>query len=175
MFTVVSFLLFAGALYGVAYYVWVVPRQEAARHLDMRLRGVRTTSRATRTMGKDKEAADLVKRDNRGSFAVLGDLFAKVAVLGRLQALIQQGNLAYRAADVVGICLAIALLTYLVLILFVPITMLRLVLALLAGSLPVAYIMRKRNARMKKFEDQLPDAIDLFTRTIRAGHNIHSV
>jgi tight adherence protein B len=27
---------------------------------------------------------------------------------------------------------------------------------------------------MKKFEEQLPDAIDLFTRTMRAGHNIHS-
>jgi tight adherence protein B len=27
---------------------------------------------------------------------------------------------------------------------------------------------------MAKFEEQLPDAIDLFTRTMRAGHNIHS-
>lgn len=175
MFTVVSFLLFAGALYGVAYYVWVLPRQEAARQLDMRLRGVRTTARSRRgTGGKDAGATDLVKRDNRGSFAVLGDLFAKVALLGRLQALIQQGNLTYRAADVVGICFAITLLTYLTLMLFVPIAALRLVLALLAGFVPIAYITRKRNARMKKFEDQLPDAIDLFTRTMRAGHNIHS-
>ena len=28
--------------------------------------------------------------------------------------------------------------------------------------------------RLHKFEEQLPDAIDLFTRTMRAGHNIHS-
>jgi len=27
---------------------------------------------------------------------------------------------------------------------------------------------------LKMFEEQLPDAIDLFTRTMRAGHNIHS-
>ena len=27
---------------------------------------------------------------------------------------------------------------------------------------------------MSKFEENLPDAIDLFTRTMRAGHNIHS-
>jgi tight adherence protein B len=27
---------------------------------------------------------------------------------------------------------------------------------------------------MRKFEEMLPDAIDLFTRTMRAGHNIHS-
>jgi len=31
-----------------------------------------------------------------------------------------------------------------------------------------------RTRRLHKFEEQLPDAIDLFTRTMRAGHNIHS-
>jgi tight adherence protein B len=36
------------------------------------------------------------------------------------------------------------------------------------------YILRVRGRRLKKFEEQLPDAIDLFTRTMRAGHNIHS-
>jgi tight adherence protein B len=36
------------------------------------------------------------------------------------------------------------------------------------------YIMQVRSRRLHKFEEQLPDAIDLFTRTMRAGHNIHS-
>jgi tight adherence protein B len=34
--------------------------------------------------------------------------------------------------------------------------------------------MQVRGKRLRKFEEQLPDAIDLFTRTMRAGHNIHS-
>jgi tight adherence protein B len=169
-FFFIAFLLFAGSFYAVAHYVWIVPRQEAARVLDQRLRGVRSTMRAHRPKG----AADLVLRERRGSFAALGDLFEKLAILGRLQAIIEQGNMPYRAADVVGICVAIALVTYLVLILFVPITALRLLLAILFGALPLGWILRKRNARLKKFEDQLPDAIDLFTRTMRAGHNIHS-
>jgi tight adherence protein B len=38
----------------------------------------------------------------------------------------------------------------------------------------VLYILRVRSRRLRKFEEQLPDAIDLFTRTMRAGHNIHS-
>jgi tight adherence protein B len=170
MFFVVSFLLFAGALYGVGYYVWVMPRQEAARVLDRRLRGVRSTVRA----GKDRGAADLIRHENRGSFAALGDIFARLAVLGRLQAVINQGNLQYRAADVTGVCIAIAVFSYAAFIVFIPITALRVLFAAAAGALPVAYIFRKRNARLKKFEDQLPDAIDLFTRTMRAGHNIHS-
>jgi len=170
LFAVVSFLIFAASFYGVAYYVWIMPRQEAARALDSRLRTVRSNMRS----GRERGAADLVQRENRGSFAFLGDLVAKVAILSRLQAFIQQANLPYRAADVMGICIAIAVLLYLVLLLFVPILALRLVLAAIGASVPIAYITRKRNQRLRKFEDQLPDAIDLFTRTMRAGHNIHS-
>ena len=44
----------------------------------------------------------------------------------------------------------------------------------LAGYLPIFLIVRKRASRLGKFEENLPDAIDLFTRTMRAGHNIHS-
>ena len=42
------------------------------------------------------------------------------------------------------------------------------------GFTPVVYILRVRSRRLHKFEEMLPDAIDLFTRTMRAGHNIHS-
>ena len=38
---------------------------------------------------------------------------------------------------------------------------------------PIFYIVRVRARRLRKFEENLPDAIDLFTRTMRAGHNIH--
>src|SRR5262249_58919456 len=47
-------------------------------------------------------------------------------------------------------------------------------LGLLIGVIPIAYIRFVRNKRLAKFEDQLPDAIDLFTRAMRSGHNIHS-
>ena len=164
------FLVFSGALFGVAYYVWVVPEREAARVLDARLRGVRTSTRSTRERG----APDLLQREKRGSFAFLGDFFTWLGFVRKLQDYIRQANLSYRAADVVGISIAIAVVAYLLLTVFVPIPMLQIALALLVGAIPVAYVMKKRSARLAKFEEQLPDAIDLFTRTMRAGHNIHS-
>jgi Flp pilus assembly protein TadB len=42
------------------------------------------------------------------------------------------------------------------------------------GSVPILCLQRRGPARLAAFEKQLPDAIDLFTRTVRAGHNIHS-
>jgi tight adherence protein B len=115
-----------------------------------------------------------LRHQRRGSFAFLGDLFAKFEILTALQAVISQANLPYRAADVAGICLAIAVLSWLLLLIVVPVQALRIVFALVFGAAPILWIVHKRNVRVKAFEDQLPDAIDLFTRTMRAGHNIHS-
>ena len=42
------------------------------------------------------------------------------------------------------------------------------------AALPFFYIRAKRDRRMHQIEEILPDAIDLFTRAMRAGHNIHS-
>jgi tight adherence protein B len=74
----------------------------------------------------------------------------------------------------VGICIAITVLSYVVLDFIIPIFVLRVLLAVILGVIPIVTIMRKRSKRLTKFELQLPDAIDLFTRTMRAGHNIHS-
>ena len=170
MFLFVCFLIFSGAMFGVAWYVWVVPEQEAARTLDDRLRAVRGTSGTRR----ERAVGDLMRSEKRGNFAALGDIFQWVGIGRRLQKYIQQANLNYRAADVIGICLAIFVLTFFLLDLFVGMWFVRLGAAALLGYIPVAYIMHRRDKRMKKFEEQLPDAIDLFTRTMRAGHNLHS-
>ena len=39
-----------------------------------------------------------------------------------------------------------------------------------AGSLPYFYLLRKRHQRFQQFERQFPDALDMVTRSLRAGH-----
>ena len=52
------------------------------------------------------------------------------------------------------------------------------VIALLAvaagGAAPFIYVSRKRRARFEKFEEQLPDAVDVMKRALRAGHPFNS-
>ncbi len=38
------------------------------------------------------------------------------------------------------------------------------------GFLPYAYVLHKRKARLARFEEQLPDALDFLSRALRAGH-----
>ena len=41
---------------------------------------------------------------------------------------------------------------------------------LIAGSLPYFYLLNKRHKRLRGFEQQFPDALDMMTRSIRAGY-----
>jgi tight adherence protein B len=42
--------------------------------------------------------------------------------------------------------------------------------ALVAGALPVLYVIRKRRARMRRFEELFPDSLEFVSRSMRAGH-----
>jgi tight adherence protein B len=46
--------------------------------------------------------------------------------------------------------------------------------ALAAGALPVGYVMRRRGKRLAALERQLPEALDLLVRALRAGHAFSS-
>ena len=47
-------------------------------------------------------------------------------------------------------------------------------LALFAGWLPILWLMMRRKRRFKKFAKQLPDALELISRALRAGHSLAS-
>ena len=46
--------------------------------------------------------------------------------------------------------------------------------ALIAALLPLLYVLRAKNKRLDKFEEQLPEAIDTICRSLRAGHAFNS-
>ncbi|HYW43925.1 MAG TPA: type II secretion system F family protein [Bryobacteraceae bacterium] len=163
-------LIFSLALYAAGYYIWTVPEQEAQHLLGGRMRELRAHMR-----GPSSRAPELLRREQPGTFAFLGDLVTWIGVLRRLQDMIEQANLKYRAADVFGVSVVLALIAFFVAgLMGVGMIFLRLLVAAVVGVAPAVYILRVRRRRLRKFEEQLPDAIDLFTRTMRAGHNIHS-
>jgi len=170
LFLLVAFLLFSAALFGVAWYVWAIPQQAASRTVEVRLRELRGNS-STRS----KAAPSLLRSEDQAKFGGLAQYVSWIGLLRRLQVIIGQANLKYRATDVALVSIGLVIAVYVLLgFAGLPLFFLKLLLALGAGWLPIFYITLMRNRRMAKFEDDLPDAIDLFTRTMRAGHNIHS-
>ena len=170
MFPLVALLIFSVAMAGAAYYVWNVPRQQAQETLTNRLRELRLAGSA-----RPQAGGELVRTEKRGQLASLGDFVAWIGLLRRLQEYIDQANLKYRAAEVFALSVVAAAAVYLLLGLAgMSILILRAGLSLIVGILPVFYIMQMRKKRLRKFEESLPDAIDLFNRAMKAGHTIHA-
>jgi tight adherence protein B len=170
MITFVAFLIFAAALFAAGYYVWTVPQQQQNQVLAARLREIRARSGGRTRSG----SSDLFRREQRGSLAAVGDFIEWVGVIRRLQDFIDQADLKYRAPEVASLCLIVFVSLYFLLGLFIPVLLIRLSLSVLAAGAPVLWILWKRSKRLSKFEQQLPDVIDLFNRAMKAGHNIHA-
>jgi tight adherence protein B len=168
MFLLVAFLIFSGALAGAGYYVWSVPRQQENELLTTRLRELRVP-------GSRRAAGGLRRTQQASAFAPLTDFFAWIGLVSRLQRYIDQANLKYRAPEVFGLSLIIFVLSFLLFGLFgMSLLILRIGLALILAAIPTMYIQRARTRRIHKFEVMLPDAIDLFNRSMKAGHNTHA-
>ena len=88
MFLLVAFLIFTGALAGAAYYAIVVPQRQSQQVLAGRLRELRIRSGA-----RSRSAPDLLRRQERGALAFLGDFFGWVKLTRVLQDYIEQANL----------------------------------------------------------------------------------
>lgn len=173
MFLFISFLIFSGALMAAAWYVYALPRQAENRVLISRLREIRV--RAGGPARASRGAIDLMIQEQRGAFSALNRVLDWIGPARRLQVSIEQANLSYRATDVLTVSVLIAGTAYALQGLFgAGIFFLRLLIAAALGSLPIVYIMRVRARRLAKFEENLPDAIDLFNRSMRAGHNIQA-
>ena len=165
----IAFVIFSAALLGAGYYVWTVPQQEQNQVLAGRLRELRA-----RGGMRTRSAPDLIRREHRGALAAIGDFIEWVGIIRRLQDTIHQADMKYRASEVASLCLILFLGFYLLFSLFIPVFLVRITLSAAIAYTPILWIQWKRRKRLRKFEEQLPDCIDLFNRAMKAGHNIHA-
>src|SRR6185295_13126524 len=137
VFFLVAGVIFSVPLFAAGYYLWSAPQQAAQQMLGGRLRELRANMRA-----RSRRAPELLRREHRGAFAFLGDLVTWAGVFRRLQTVIDQANLKYRAADVFGLTVALAGLSFLLFGLWggSGLLLLRLLLTVLIGAIPVLYI-----------------------------------
>ena len=116
------------------------------------------------------EHADLAA-DNRmvaGAVEMTRDIAERAGVLLKVEHALEQADLPVRAPEMlfytVAATLALGLLS---LLMFGALT--ALVIAVVVAGLPVALINRRRRRRLTKFEEQLPDALNLLAGSMRAG------
>jgi tight adherence protein B len=87
-----------------------------------------------------------------------------------LDRLIQQANLHYPLGFFILLSLVFLATGYFGASLMTLNRTVTILLAILLGALPYIYIRMKKNERMKKFEQQLPEGMEFLSRALRAGH-----
>jgi len=163
-----TFLIFTAAFLAAAEYAWWNPQRRLRQSVEGRLRGLHVA------VGRRPQSLLREQQFSRVSF--FHNVYSRLEVMKRLQALIDQGKLPYRAGNVVTLSAFLLVGGYLLsdtLQLF-PFQSLQVLFGMGCSTVPFLYIRTVQRRRMRKIEEMLPDAIDLFTRAMKAGHNIHS-
>jgi tight adherence protein B len=160
------FIVVAGTIIGGYFAVMILPERFAARKLDLRLRD----------MGSDGEAPSegvgetVVKRALEGPLPGVDRLVAGTRGGVSLQGLIDQSGVRITPSAVVLISVMGALMAGLITYLLLPLAMVALLVALASAFAPFGFLLHRRGRRLKRFEEMFPEALDLLSRAIRAGH-----
>jgi tight adherence protein B len=147
------------------YLFWRARRGSAAMRLNRRLDllSQSTTSDGQRSLLKQRRLSEV------SSFAKLLGGFSFMATLERYiaQAALSWtvGSLILTSCTAAALGLAIAALT-------ASPALMGLAYAVALAALPWLYVARTRGKRLRKLELQLPEALDLITRAMRAGHSL---
>ena len=118
------------------------------------------------------ELPDLMKKRVLSGIPLLNKILLRITMIDRLDRLRYRANTRYPSGFFILLALVFAGAGFLGFNLLLKITPWYLsgVLSLFVGGLPFLYLYNKKNKRMKKFQSQLPEALDLMARSLRAGH-----
>ena len=162
LFILFAFLAVVLALEG-GYLVWNNSRGEEAQRLQRRLRAM--------AAGEHGGAAEaLLKRRVPGDLSVLERLLLRLPHAHLVERLLLQAGSAQPLSHFVLVCLVAATATLLVCLLLSWPLWVILALTGVAGIYPVLRLLAARRRRLLMLDQQLPDALDLMGRALRAGH-----
>jgi tight adherence protein B len=162
------FLVVTGTIVGGYFALTILPDRFAAKELDRRLRDVGNGP------GEDQSEASatetVLKHAMQGPLPGVDRFVAGTQAGTRLSKLIEQSGVKITPSGVGVMTVVAALIGGAVTYLFVPRPAIALLVAIVAACLPCAFLLNRRSARLKKFEEMFPEALDLLSRAIRAGH-----
>jgi tight adherence protein B len=143
---------------------------ESEKALQQRLRTIEHAS----TGAVDDAATDLLRQESLSDIPWLNDLMQQVPILHKLQHLLTQAESTWTVGTLLSGSLVLAIAAAWLASYRAPTFALALIVGLVVGAIPYVYLVFKRWSRLRRFEELLPDTIDLMARALRAGHTITS-
>ena len=161
-----AFVVMTGAVAGGWLIATHLPEFIAGRRMQQRLRDVS----AIPEPAAGGAEATVVKQKDEGPLPGVDRLVAGTRAGSRLAKLIEQSGVRTTPSAIGMISIGTAAGLALVAMLFVRQAIAPVFAGLVGLMVPTLFLMQRRSARLRKFEEQFPEALDLLSRAIRAGH-----
>lgn len=145
-----------------SFLAWNSYRGPEAKRVERRLRAMSAGNTAAVTI--------LLKKRMLSSVPLVDRLLLQLPRVHSVDRLLEQSGSNMTVGNLLGLSVLLALVTLVGLVLLSFNVLIALGLALVVASLPLLHVVSKRRERMLRIEEQLPDALDLITRAVRAGH-----
>jgi len=164
------FVLIAIVVWVCALLVWWAC-SNAFRHSDMDKLKSRLLGSNKLKKSKTSVIGSLIQQDETNTLLALKFL-RRFQLQVKLQELLEQGGLKWSTQKLVNISLLAVVAGWALAWMMLPgqFRKASYLVALVAGALPLMYVIRKRNARMRRFEEIFPDSLEFVARSMRAGH-----
>lgn len=120
-----------------------------------------------------KAITGLLRKGKLSAIPALDAILRSIKVTARLENILEQTELDITVARLLSYCGAGAFVG-LVLGLLSDGGPLSVILVLLFGALPFMFVLFMRSRRSRKMSEQLPDALEMMARSLRAGHALSS-
>src|SRR5882672_9710310 len=165
------FILIAIAIWVAAIGIWWAC-SNAFRHSDMdRLKSRLLGTGKTKKTKVAAQNASLIQAEESGG--LLATRFLKrYRLQSKFQELLEQAGMKWSTHRLVNTSLLACVAGWAAAWILLPGALQRYayVPALVAGAFPLLYVLRKRKARLRRFEELFPESLEFVARSMRAGH-----
>ncbi len=124
--------------------------------------------------GVPDEVTDLLRQEKLSEVPWLNELMVQVPIFRKLHDLLTQAESTWTVGTLVSLSAVLLVGGTWLASYRAPTFVLALLVGMILGSMPCLYLFVKRWRRLRRFEELLPDTIDLMSRALRAGHTITS-
>jgi tight adherence protein B len=168
IFLVLAFVTGVLLLEGV-YLLWNEHRGPEARRLQQRLQNLSAGGLS------GQEARNLLKRGSSEQLTTLDKLILAIPRVRGLDRFIEQSGMSFSIGTFLLVSIVVGLVSFVggvVIARFPP--LFAAAIAVLCALIPYAWLSSKRRKRLTTIERELPEAIDLISRAMQAGHGFSS-
>jgi tight adherence protein B len=127
---------------------------------------------ASNTRAAFDQTVDVRKQELFSVVPWINSWLQNMALASRLKTLLYQANLTWTAGTFLMLTAACLIVPGYLIYLRTDSFLFALVLGLICGSAPLAFVMKKRQNRFNAFEQGLPEALDMMVSSMRAGQSL---